>query len=67
MFIQSFAAGMGLSGAITSILRLITKAAFENSHDGLRKGACKSLFLDPPNQYNWNLVHQSSSNTLKSI
>ncbi|KAH9792816.1 hypothetical protein KPL71_004296 [Citrus sinensis] len=37
--IQSFLAGLAASGAITSALRLITKAAFENSKDGLRKGA----------------------------
>ncbi|XP_052163528.1 equilibrative nucleotide transporter 3-like isoform X2 [Oryza glaberrima] len=37
-FIQSFA-GLAASGMITSALRLITKAAFENSRDGLRKGA----------------------------
>nr|DAD23099.1 TPA_asm: hypothetical protein HUJ06_024562 [Nelumbo nucifera] len=38
-FIQSFLAGMAASGALTSGLRLITKAIFENSKDGLRKGA----------------------------
>ncbi|XAR68052.1 hypothetical protein NMG60_11003049 [Bertholletia excelsa] len=38
-FIQSFLAGLAASGALTSGLRLITKAAFENSKDGLRKGA----------------------------
>ncbi|KAF8766026.1 hypothetical protein HU200_007868 [Digitaria exilis] len=38
-FIQSFYAGLAASGALTSILRFITKAAFENSQDGLRKGA----------------------------
>ncbi|CAB4274331.1 unnamed protein product [Prunus armeniaca] len=37
--IQSFLAGLAASGALTSALRLITKAAFENSHNGLRKGA----------------------------
>ncbi|CAH2071703.1 unnamed protein product [Thlaspi arvense] len=37
--IQSFTAGMAVAGALTSIFRLITKAAFEKSHDGLRKGA----------------------------
>ncbi|KAF8369987.1 hypothetical protein HHK36_032000 [Tetracentron sinense] len=36
---QSFLAGMAASGALTSALRLITKAAFENSENGLRKGA----------------------------
>nr|CAB3454629.1 unnamed protein product [Digitaria exilis] len=38
-FIQSFSAGMAASGAITSALRLVTKAAFENSRDGIRRGA----------------------------
>ncbi|RLM60833.1 equilibrative nucleotide transporter 3-like [Panicum miliaceum] len=38
-FIQSFFAGVAASGAITSALRFITKAAFENSQDGLRRGA----------------------------
>ncbi|KAI9075285.1 hypothetical protein K1719_042690 [Acacia pycnantha] len=38
-FIQSFLCGLAASGALTSSLRLITKAAFENSRDGLRKGA----------------------------
>ncbi|XWS54263.1 hypothetical protein CRYUN_Cryun10bG0075800 [Craigia yunnanensis] len=38
-FIQSFVPGLAASGAITSALRLITKVAFENSQDGLRKGA----------------------------
>ncbi|PNY14436.1 equilibrative nucleotide transporter 3-like protein [Trifolium pratense] len=38
-FIQSFLAGSAASGALTSALRLITKAVFENSPNGLRKGA----------------------------
>ncbi|KAG0496219.1 hypothetical protein HPP92_000910 [Vanilla planifolia] len=38
-FIQSFLAGLAASGALTSCLRFITKAAFEHMHDGLRKGA----------------------------
>lgn len=38
-FIQSFVAGLAASGAITSGLRLITKAVFDNSQNGLRKGA----------------------------
>lgn len=38
-FMQSFFAGLAASGAFTSALRFITKAAFENSQDGLRKGA----------------------------
>uniref|UniRef100_A0A0E0ED10 Uncharacterized protein n=1 Tax=Oryza meridionalis TaxID=40149 RepID=A0A0E0ED10_9ORYZ len=41
-FIQSFFAGLAASGMITSALRLITKAAFENSRDGLRKGATEN-------------------------
>ncbi|XP_057512357.1 equilibrative nucleotide transporter 3-like [Actinidia eriantha] len=42
-FIQSFLAGLAASGALTSALRLITKAAFEKLDNGLRKGAM--LFL----------------------
>ncbi|KAE8691434.1 Equilibrative nucleotide transporter 4 [Hibiscus syriacus] len=38
-FLQSYVAGLAASGALTSALRLITKAAFENSQDGFRKGA----------------------------
>lgn len=38
-FIQSFFAGLAASGIFTSALRFVTKAAFENSQDGLRKGA----------------------------
>lgn len=38
-FMQSFFAGLAASGAVTSGLRLITKAAFENASSGLRKGA----------------------------
>ena len=38
-YFQSFFAGLAASGAITSALRLVTKAAFENSRDGLSKGA----------------------------
>ncbi|KAF8112154.1 hypothetical protein N665_0066s0032 [Sinapis alba] len=37
--IQSFMAGLGVAGALTSAFRLMTKAAFEKSNDGLRKGA----------------------------
>ncbi|CAH1415720.1 unnamed protein product [Lactuca virosa] len=42
-FMQSFFAGLGASGIVTSGLRLITKAAFDKSPHGLRKGAI--LFL----------------------
>ncbi|KAG4947210.1 hypothetical protein JHK87_043217 [Glycine soja] len=38
-FIQSFLAGVAASDALTSALRLITKATFENSKDVLCKGA----------------------------
>ncbi|KAK1424588.1 hypothetical protein QVD17_19921 [Tagetes erecta] len=38
-FIQSFLAGLAASGALTSSLRLLTEAAFNNIDDGLRKGA----------------------------
>ncbi|KAK8575282.1 hypothetical protein V6N13_033479 [Hibiscus sabdariffa] len=40
-FIQSFFAGLAASGAVTSALRLITKAAFEKFDNGLRKGTMK--------------------------
>ncbi|KAK6917442.1 Equilibrative nucleoside transporter, partial [Dillenia turbinata] len=36
-FLQSYTAGLAASGALTSGLRLIAKAAFENSSNGLRK------------------------------
>ncbi|KAK3433219.1 hypothetical protein EUGRSUZ_D00755, partial [Eucalyptus grandis] len=42
-FMQSFFARIAASGALTSGMRLITKAAFDKAHDGLRKGAM--LFL----------------------
>ncbi|KAL2495186.1 Equilibrative nucleotide transporter 3 [Forsythia ovata] len=42
-FVQSFFAGLAASGALTSGLRMITKAAFDKSNNGLRKGAM--LFL----------------------
>ncbi|KAI5412824.1 hypothetical protein KIW84_057446 [Lathyrus oleraceus] len=49
-FIQSFVAGLAASGALTSGLRLITKATFKNSKDGLKKGAisegCKTILPD---------------------
>jgi hypothetical protein len=43
--LQSYLAGLAASGAITSVLRLITKAAFESSQDGLRKGASMPPFF----------------------
>uniref|UniRef100_A0A804QG78 Equilibrative nucleotide transporter 3 n=1 Tax=Zea mays TaxID=4577 RepID=A0A804QG78_MAIZE len=42
-FVQSFLAGFGASGALTSALRFTTKAAFESTRGGFRKGAM--LFL----------------------
>ncbi|GFP88942.1 equilibrative nucleotide transporter 3 [Phtheirospermum japonicum] len=42
-FMQSFFAGLAASGALTSAMRLITKAAFDKTNNGLRKGAM--LFL----------------------
>lgn len=44
-FLQSFSAGLAASGAATSGLRMITKASFEKSKDGLRKGALAFYFL----------------------
>ncbi|KEH36495.1 equilibrative nucleoside transporter [Medicago truncatula] len=38
-FIQSFLAGLVASGVLTSCLRFLTKVAFEESDDGLRKEA----------------------------
>jgi len=37
--------GLAVSGALTSALRLITKAAFEKTNDGPRKGASELIFL----------------------
>lgn len=45
--LQSFFAGLAASGALTSALRLLTKAVFEKSKNGLRKGVSKSHFLRP--------------------
>ncbi|KAG8385638.1 hypothetical protein BUALT_Bualt03G0065900 [Buddleja alternifolia] len=42
-FMQSFFAGLAASGALTSGLRLMTKAAFDKTDNGLRKGVM--LFL----------------------
>lgn len=44
-FLQSFFAGLAASGTATSALRMVTKAAFENSRDGLRKGALTFFFI----------------------
>jgi equilibrative nucleoside transporter 1/2/3 len=43
--LQSFFAGLAASGALASALRLVTKAAFEKSHNGLRKGASMLLLF----------------------
>ncbi|KAG6754782.1 hypothetical protein POTOM_040576 [Populus tomentosa] len=51
-FKQSFFAGLAASGALTSALRLITKAAFDKSKDGPRKGVSHidqfEKKIDPP-------------------
>ncbi|KAK7313846.1 hypothetical protein VNO77_39048 [Canavalia gladiata] len=44
-FIQSFLAGITAAGALASILRLLTKASFEKSDNGLRKGALLSFAI----------------------
>lgn len=44
-FLQSFFAGLAASGTATSVLRMVTKASFENSQDGLRKGALTFFFI----------------------
>lgn len=51
--LQAFLAGAAASGLLTSALRLITKAAFENSKNGLRKGASR---------FNSTLQHLSEIN-----
>ncbi|KAK9007431.1 hypothetical protein V6N11_074355 [Hibiscus sabdariffa] len=43
VFLQSILAGLAAAGTLTSALRLVTKAAFERSENGVRKGA--TLFL----------------------
>ncbi|KAL3687273.1 hypothetical protein R1sor_013582 [Riccia sorocarpa] len=44
-FIQGFSVGLAMSGVLTSGLRFITKASFEDSQDGLRKGALLFFFI----------------------
>ncbi|XP_026431386.1 equilibrative nucleotide transporter 3-like isoform X1 [Papaver somniferum] len=44
-FMQTFLSGMAASGLLTSSLRLITKAAFENTKSGLRNGAMVFLSI----------------------
>lgn len=45
LLLQSFFAGLAASGALTSGMRLMTKAAFEKYHNGLRKGASMWIFF----------------------
>lgn len=40
---QSFFAGLAASGALTSGLRLVTKAVFDKTDHGLRKGVSKLI------------------------
>ncbi|BBH00807.1 Major facilitator superfamily protein, partial [Prunus dulcis] len=56
-FIQSFFAGLAASGALTSGMRLMTKAAFEKYHNGLRKGAS----IDVPCNFHTHRVSVYSS------
>ncbi|KAK7256964.1 hypothetical protein RIF29_30605 [Crotalaria pallida] len=44
-FMQSFIAGICTSGVIASVLRILTKASFEKSRNGLRKGALLSFAI----------------------
>ncbi|MCO5588872.1 hypothetical protein L7F22_042832 [Adiantum nelumboides] len=44
-FLQSFFAGLAASGTATSVLRMVTKAAFEDSQSGLRRGALTFFFI----------------------
>ncbi|KAL8474424.1 hypothetical protein ACS0TY_031042 [Phlomoides rotata] len=44
-FMQSFFVGVAASGALTSGLRLVTKAAFEKTDNGLRKGVIMFLSI----------------------
>lgn len=44
-FVQSYLGGMAASGALTSSIRLITKALFDNTNNGLRKGAMVFLSI----------------------
>lgn len=50
IYIQAYSAGLAMSGLITSALRFVTKAAFGDSHSGIRKGALTffaiSVFLE---------------------
>ncbi|XP_058208937.1 equilibrative nucleotide transporter 3-like isoform X1 [Rhododendron vialii] len=71
-FIQSFLAGLAASGALTSGLRLITKAAFENSRDGLRKGAIPyhatcTLYDIPIQRQSWNPLKLANKRAFLAI
>ncbi|GER31663.1 equilibrative nucleoside transporter [Striga asiatica] len=50
-FVQSFSAGVAASGALTSCLRLIAKAAFDKTHNGLRKGVTMFNIWDLISRY----------------
>jgi equilibrative nucleoside transporter 1/2/3 len=45
---QSYFAGLAASGALISLLRVLTKLAFEKSDNGLRKGASMYFLLYNP-------------------
>ncbi|GJY96520.1 equilibrative nucleotide transporter 3-like protein isoform X1 [Tanacetum coccineum] len=44
-YLKSYLAGLSASGALTSVLRLITKAAFKNVENGLRKGVFLAISI----------------------
>jgi hypothetical protein len=44
LYVQSFSAGLAAAGALTSAIRLVTKAAFEKYDNGLRKGTSMPIF-----------------------
>ncbi|GAB4826833.1 Epsin-3, clathrin recruitment and traffic between the Golgi and endosome [Ancistrocladus abbreviatus] len=50
-FIQSYFAGIAASGVLTTGLRLITKAAYEKSNTGLRKGGMLFLAISASSQF----------------
>ena len=44
-------------GLLTSVLRLLTKAAFEKSDNGLRKGACRYIFFNDEEKCWFHSLH----------
>ncbi|KAL6555174.1 Epsin-3, clathrin recruitment and traffic between the Golgi and endosome [Orobanche gracilis] len=50
-FMQSFFAGLAASGALTSGMRLIIKAAFDQTNNGLRKGVMLFLTISTFSQF----------------